>query len=103
MDEKFTLILKMLEDFRSEMLRRFDDVDKRFEQIDKRFEQVDKRFEQMDKRLDRIENNQVREKDRLDAVYESRNKVKVTFGWQWGMISLFIAIVAVGLIKVLEL
>ncbi len=40
---------------RTEMVVRFEQVDKRFEQVDKRFEQVDKRFEQVDKRFDRLE------------------------------------------------
>ena len=38
---------KRLEELRSDMNARFEQVDKRFEQVDKRFEQVDKRFEQM--------------------------------------------------------
>ncbi len=62
--------------------------------------QHDKRFEQLDKRLERIEDNQESEKRRLDKVYEAREHVKVTFGWQWGMVSLFIAIVAAGITKI---
>lgn len=105
------LILQLLKDFRDETNRRFeqneqilrefrDETNRRFEQIDKRFEQVDKRFEQLDRRLERMEDNQESEKKRLDEVYESRHEVKVTFGWQWGMISLFIAIVAAGITKI---
>lgn len=40
---------------RSEMVLRFEQVDRGFEQVDRRFEQVDRRFEQVDQRLDRLE------------------------------------------------
>ena len=45
----------MLQSFRNEMDRRFEQVDRRFEQVDKRFEQVDKRFEQVDSRFEQVE------------------------------------------------
>jgi chromosome segregation ATPase len=88
-DDKLDLILEILKQH-----------SKQFEQIDKRFEQIDKRFEQIDKRLDRMEHNQNEEKRRLDEVYNAREKVKITFGWQWGMVSLFIAIIASGITKI---
>ncbi len=34
---------------------------------------------------------------KLEQVYETREHVKVSFGWQWGMVSLFIAIIASGI------
>ncbi|MBF0563768.1 MAG: hypothetical protein HQK89_00840 [Nitrospirae bacterium] len=45
-----------IDDLKSDMNRRFEQVDKRFEQVDKRFEQVDKRFEQVDKRFEQMTN-----------------------------------------------
>lgn len=44
-----------IDDLRSEMISRFDAVDKRFESVDKRFESVDKRFDAVDKRFDAID------------------------------------------------
>jgi len=76
------------------------DMNRRFEQVDKRFEQIDKRFEQVDKRFDRLEDDVRADKDKLQDVYESREKVKITFGWQWGMVSLFIAITAGAIVKI---
>ena len=87
------LILEIVKDIKVDMNRRFDEVDKRFEQIDKRFEQVDKRFEQidrrfeqvdkrfeqMDKRFDRLEDDVRADKDKLQDVYESREKVKIIY------------------------
>jgi chaperonin cofactor prefoldin len=54
-DYRVTLLDQKVDDFKTETLRRFDQVDKRFGQVDKRFEQIDKRFEQVDKRFDRID------------------------------------------------
>jgi len=127
-DEKIDLVLELLKEFKSDVNKRFDQVDKRFEQVDKRFEQVDKRFEQIDKRFEQVDkkfedvNRQIEnvreeikdvkiemkeikhdvrsDRDKLQEVYESRDKVKITFGWQWGMVSLFIAITAGAIVKI---
>lgn len=48
-----------------------------------------KQFDRLEHRIDRME-------EKLDAVYESRDKVTVKFGWQWGLVSLMIAVLAVG-------
>jgi septal ring factor EnvC (AmiA/AmiB activator) len=44
-DKRFDLLSGELKDFKGDVYRRFEQVDKRFEQVDKRFEQVDKRFD----------------------------------------------------------
>lgn len=41
-----------INDLKTEIERRFENVDKRFEDVDKRFENVDKRFENVDKRFE---------------------------------------------------
>ena len=41
-----------------------------------------------------------RHNDKLDEVYQSRNTVKIKFGWQWSLISLFIAIVASSITQI---
>ena len=40
---------------RTEMVLRFEQVDRQFGQVDRRFEQVDQRFEQIDRRFERLE------------------------------------------------
>jgi Fe2+ transport system protein B len=55
-DKRFEQVDKRFEEIRSDMNKRFEQVDKRFEQMDKRFEQMDKRFEQIDKHLTIITN-----------------------------------------------
>lgn len=66
-DYRVTLLDQKVDDFKTETLRRFDQVDKRFEQIDKRFEQVDKRFEQVDKRFEQVD----KRFDRIDARFDA--------------------------------
>lgn len=62
---------------------------------------MDGRLERVEKRLDRIEDNQYKERERLDEVYAAREKVKITFGWQWGMVSFFIALTASVMTKLM--
>jgi len=57
--------MSTMNDFASQVERRFEAIDRRFEAIDRRFELIDKRFEQIDKRFDRIESTMVT-KDYLD-------------------------------------
>lgn len=40
---------------RTEMVLRFEQVDRRFQEVDRRFEQVDQRFEQVDRRFVHLE------------------------------------------------
>jgi archaellum component FlaC len=83
-------ILEFLRDFKCDMHRRFEEVDKRFEQVDKRFEQmqqnmdmrfeqVDKRFEQMDRELAGIHKTIQEEKTKLDKLYDARDTLKISF------------------------
>jgi septation ring formation regulator EzrA len=57
---------RRFEEIRTDMNKRFEQVDKRFEQVDKRFEQVDKRFEQMDKRFEQIDKHLTIITNRMD-------------------------------------
>jgi chromosome segregation ATPase len=84
-DKRFDLLTGELKDFKGDVNRRFEQVDKRFEQVDKRFdvlagelkdfksdvnrrfEQVDKRFENVDRRFDQIAASIERLGDKLDA------------------------------------
>ncbi len=73
-DYRVTLLDQKVDDFKTETLRRFDQVDKRFEQVDKRFDQVDKRFEQIDKRFEQVDKRfeQVDKRfDRIDARFDA--------------------------------
>ena len=66
-DYRVTLLDQKVDDFKTETLRRFDQVDKRFEQVDERFDQVDKRFEQIDKRFEQVD----KRFDRIDAQFDA--------------------------------
>lgn len=103
--DKADLILRLLEEFRDEANRRFDQAAKLSEDFRgetlRRFEQIDKRFEHLDKRLDRLEEDSRGNRLKLDEVYEARNRVKITFGWQWIMASFVLAAFAAGLARLL--
>jgi chromosome segregation ATPase len=93
------MLYELIKDLKTDMNRRFEQVDKRFEQVEKRFEQVDKRLEQVDKRLDEMfdlirDERKGREKneDKLERIYESRDRVCVKFARSWTFASFFIAI-----------
>ncbi len=85
--ENFTKSERNLNDFKTETRGNFSKSQTELERINHR--------------LDRIEDNQYSEKKRIDKVYEAREKVKITFGWQWGMVSFFIAIGASAITKIL--
>ena len=104
-EDKFDLIIEILRqqdkrfgDFRDEINRRFEQVDKRFEQIDKRFEQMERQFsdfrDNVDSRFAELKELIREDRQQLKEIHASRDKVKVTFGWQWAAISLSIAMVA---------
>ncbi|MBT4936887.1 hypothetical protein HON22_03125 [Candidatus Peregrinibacteria bacterium] len=85
-------ISNQLQEFKIDIDKRFEQVDRRFEQMDKRFEQIDKRFEQMDKKFEQMEHRQERLEDRqesdremLQKIYHSRDKVvaQVTWNFLW--------------------
>ncbi|MFT4157914.1 MAG: hypothetical protein QM630_08320 [Microbacterium sp.] len=67
---QFGTVNEKIDGLRTEMMIRFDNVDRRFEEVDRRFEQVDRRFEQVDRRLDRVE----RRLDGLDADVQAITK-----------------------------
>jgi hypothetical protein len=55
MNRQFGLVHEQIRELRSDMIRRFEQVDRRFEQVDRRFEQVDRRFEQVDRRFEQVD------------------------------------------------
>jgi septal ring factor EnvC (AmiA/AmiB activator) len=97
-----------MRDFKTDVNRRFEQVDKRFEQIEKRFEQVDKQFEQVNERFKQVDkrfnemfdlireerNERENNEDKLEKIYESRDRVSVNFTRLWAVASFFIAILS---------
>ena len=95
-DDKLNLIIEILKQHE----KRFDQIDKRFEQIDKRFEQIETQLQDIREDIRDMKFDFRSDRRKLDKVYDSRNKLKITFGWQWGMVSLFIAIGAGMIVKI---
>ena len=86
-----------------ELVKEFKtDVNRRFKQIDKRFEQQDSRFEQM---IDLIKNEKCeREKMeiKLEKIYESRDRVSVNFTRVWMFASFFIALLSATIVLAVD-
>lgn len=104
-EDKFDLIIEMLrqqdkrfEGFVVEVNRKFDQIDKRFEQMERQFgdfrDEVNRKFDQVERQLDQMRELIREDRQQLKEIHASRDKVKVTFGWQWAAISLSIAMVA---------
>ena len=98
------LLLELVRELKTDMQEFRNQVDKRFEQLEHRLDrvenEVDRRFEELKGEIRDIKHEIRADRSKLQEVYEAREKVKITFGWQWGMVSFFIALVAVGMSKI---
>lgn len=92
--EKIDLVLQLLNSNQAESLRRFDKIDRRFVGIEHRLDRIDGR-------LDRVEGEMGVEKEKLQAVYDAREKVKIEFGWQWSLVSLTLVVFGVSFSRLL--
>jgi len=63
-----------LDDFRTDVDRRFDEVDRRFDEVDERFDKVDKRFDEMNQRMDA---GFARVDERLDGLHRVLSQAAV--------------------------
>ncbi len=88
------MLYDLIRDFKDDVNRRFAEVDKRFEQVDRRFEQMtaemnsrfeqitadmNSRFEQVHREMDEMKEMIKEDRKKLNEVYESRDRVTVTF------------------------
>ena len=79
---------KRIDEFRTDMNARFEQVDKRFEQVDKRIEQVDKRFEQVDKRFEELRTDMNARFEQMTNMFYTLSAIFTTlfaavFGFAW--------------------
>ncbi|MEW5800797.1 MAG: hypothetical protein AB1847_01715 [bacterium] len=86
-----------IDDLRSEMIGRFDAVDKRFEAVDKRFEAVDKRFEAVDKRFEAVDKRFDAVDKRFDDLRADMNSRFDLITWMFGLF-VTIALVMLGFV-----
>ena len=128
-DELKTDMDRRFDDVKTDMDRRFDelkvDLGGKIDATNQRIDSTNQRIDSTNQRVDDVkielggkidatnqriddlkeELRDVKHDLRLDSrkleqVYESRDKVKISFGWQWGMVSVFIAVMAAGIVKV---
>ncbi len=93
-DKRFDYLEKARDDDRAENTRRFEQIEKRFEQIDKRFEQIDRQFVELKEEIKEMRHDVGKDKDKLQEVYEARDRVSVSFTRAWTTASFFIALIA---------
>ena len=68
--------------------------------MNRRFDETNKRIDEVRDEMKEVKHDLRLNSRKLEQVYEARERVKITFGWQWGMASMFIAIVAAGITKI---
>ena len=85
------LLLELVRELKTDMQEFRNQVDKRFEQLEHRLDrvenEVDRRFEELKGEIRDIKHEIRADRSKLQEVYEALRKVKITFGWQWGMVS----------------
>jgi hypothetical protein len=79
-DQQFQTIFTLIQDFKSDMNRRFEQVDSQIKDVKHEIRDI-----KQDMKIDRV---------KIQEVYDSRNKVRVDFTRNWVFASLFIAIVS---------
>ena len=100
-ENKLDLIIEILHqhDKRFEQMEANRQSDKqeilqRFEQVDKRFEQVEEKLQNLKQEVRDVKHDVRSDRDKLQEVYESRNKVAVSFTKSWAIASFFIAMIS---------
>ncbi len=101
--------LQMLE-FKRMTEQRFSHIDGRFTKIDERLENmqgdiyslkeharhVDKRMDHIVDSIDILQHQNIELARKTEDTYQSRNTVKIKFGWEWSAVSMAIAFLASG-------
>jgi hypothetical protein len=105
-DSQFQTLLALITEFKedSSKQRQEDksDSNRRFEQIDRRFEDithymkdfksdVNRRFDEINSEIQELKIDVKQDKNKLQEVYNSRDKVTVSFTRSWAMFSFFMA------------
>lgn len=80
-------------EFQSLVLNRFENMDEHMRDLKQDMHDV--KEELRDHRHILMDHDQ-----KLNQILADRHKVKITFGWQWGMASFVIAICAAGLARI---
>jgi len=63
-------------------------------EMKKGFGDVQKELERVERRLERVEDDVRADRDKLQEVYESRNRVSVKFTQSWATASFFVALIS---------
>ena len=104
-----------MREFKSEMLEFKRSSQERFTHIDERFDTLHKdvyelkqdvqglkadihhlsrRIDHLDDGVNTLQSQNIELRGKIDEIYQSRNTVKIRFGWQWAVASFLIAVTA---------
>lgn len=92
-DNQFAILVKMIESIDKKIDDFKFDVNRRFEQVDKQFEQVAREFVQTRDLIKEEKRDREKMEEKLEKVYESRDKVTVTFGRAFPIFNAFLSAV----------
>ena len=97
-DQQFQTLLALNQDIKTDMNRRFEQVDEQIKEmkndINRRFEQVDEQMKELKFEIREMKHDVQSDRDKLQEVYESRNRVTVNFTKSWAMASFFISMLS---------
>ncbi len=79
---------------------KFIAIGKHLEHIEHRIERVETRLDRVETRLDRMEDAILSDREKLQAVYDARERVKIDFGWQWSAVSFVMVIMGASIVKI---
>ena len=97
----YDLLLKFREESKQDLQNFKTEVYQRFDQVDKRFEQMDKRFDKSDQRMDRIEDRLETNETYVREIHASREKLTLCFTRGWAFASLGMSLVVGFVVKFL--
>ena len=93
-DQQFQTLLTLIQDFKADMNQFKADVNRRFEQVERNFGQVDEQIKELKFEIREMKHDVQSDRDKLQEVYESRNRVTVNFTKSWAMASFFISMLS---------
>jgi len=96
------MLYELIKEFKADVDRRFEQIDKRLDQHDNRFDQVDNRFEQVIDLIKDEKREREKTEKKLEKIYESRDRVSVSFTRSWMFASFFISLLSATIVLAVD-
>ena len=79
LSDQIKMTNQRIDDLRSDMIQRFEQVDAKFNVIDGRFDKIDEKFDKIDAKFDKIDAKLDKRVDRLTTITMTLAGILVTF------------------------